>query len=130
MSYSLSKPHSWLNKEPVKFGKKLLGEMDVEVLLQRLDRLMQEESQTAATLTLEVVHDLAKNLKVVMDCELHSLGFQSYWAEFFCPDERSSADNTRQVICMLGTLAEIFVIDCFPASLQYLVSNEIRKIRK
>ncbi|KAN0136649.1 hypothetical protein V8E53_005419 [Lactarius tabidus] len=79
----------------MKFGKKLLGERDVEVLLQKLDRLTQEESQTAATLTLEVVHDLAKNLKVVMD------------------HEKTSADHIRQVIC----------------SLQYLVSNEVRKIR-
>ena len=60
-------------RELVKFGKKLLGERDVEVLLQKLDRLMQEESQTAATLTLSVVYDLAKNLKAVMDCEPHSL---------------------------------------------------------
>jgi hypothetical protein len=72
VSHSLSKPRSSLSRELVKFGKKLLGEKDVEVLLQKLDRLTQEESQTAATLTLEVVHDLAKNLKVVMDCELHS----------------------------------------------------------
>ena len=63
-------------RELVKFGKKLLGERDVEVLLQKLDRLMQEESQTAATLTLSVVHDLAKNLKVVMDCGLHSFILQ------------------------------------------------------
>jgi hypothetical protein len=65
----LSKPRSSLSRELVKFGKKLLGEKDVELLLQKLDRWMQEESQTAATLTLEVVHDLAKNLKVVMDRE-------------------------------------------------------------
>ncbi|KAN0136641.1 hypothetical protein V8E53_005411 [Lactarius tabidus] len=64
-----------LSRELVKFGKtrKLLGEKDVELLLQKLDRLTQEVSQTAATLTLEVVHDLAKNLKVVMDPSLQYL---------------------------------------------------------
>ena len=72
MSHSLSKSRFLLNREPVKFGKKLLGEKDVEGLLKKLDRLTLEESQAAATLTLEVVHDLAKNLKVVMECELHS----------------------------------------------------------
>ena len=72
MSHSLSKSRFSLSREPVKFGKKLLGEKDVEGLLQKLDRLTQEESQTAATLTLEVVYDLARNLKVVMECELHS----------------------------------------------------------
>ena len=73
MSHSPSKPHSLLSRRPVKFGRKLLGEKDVEALLQRLDRLMQEESLTAATLTLKVVHDLAKNLRVVMESELLSL---------------------------------------------------------
>ena len=64
--------HYLLSTKPVKFGKKLLGERDVEALLQKLDRLMQEESLTAATLTVEVVHGLAKNLKVVMESELRS----------------------------------------------------------
>ena len=71
--------------------------------MQKLDRLTQEESKTAATLPLEVVHDLAKNLKVVMDCEL--LPFDSLStvnrAERFHPDEITSADHIRQVICKL-----------------------------
>jgi hypothetical protein len=50
-----------------KFGKKLLGENDVEAVLQRLDRLTQEEAQTTATQTLELVYGLVKNIKVVMD---------------------------------------------------------------
>ncbi|KAN0120604.1 hypothetical protein V8E52_004431 [Russula decolorans] len=50
-----------------KFGKKLLGENDVESVLQRLDRLTQEEAQTTATHTLELVYGLVKNIKVVMD---------------------------------------------------------------
>ena len=72
MSHSFSRPRSSLSRELVKFGKKLLGEKDVEMLLQKLDRLTQEESQTSATLTLKVVHDLATNLKAVMERELHS----------------------------------------------------------
>ena len=68
----MSKSCFSLSRESVKFGKKLLGENDVEELLKKLDRLTLEESHTAATLTLEVVHDLAKNLKVVMECELYS----------------------------------------------------------
>jgi len=39
----------------------------VEAVLQRLDRLTQEEAQTTATQTLEVVYGLVKNIKVVMD---------------------------------------------------------------
>jgi hypothetical protein len=39
----------------------------VEAVLQRLDRLTQEEARTTATQTLEVVYGLVKNIKVVMD---------------------------------------------------------------
>ena len=54
-------------RDAEKFGKKLLGENDVEAVLQRLDRLTQEEAQTTAAQTLEVVYGLMKNMKVVMD---------------------------------------------------------------
>jgi hypothetical protein len=50
-----------------KFTKKLLGESDVEAILQRLDRLTQEEARMTAAHTLEVVHGLFNNLKEVMD---------------------------------------------------------------
>lgn len=50
-----------------KFAKKLLGECEVEAILQRLDRLTQEEARMAVAHTLEVVHGLFDNLKVVMD---------------------------------------------------------------
>ena len=44
-----------------------MGENDVEAILERLDRLTQEEARTTATQTLEVVYGLMKNIKVVMD---------------------------------------------------------------
>ena len=50
-----------------KFGKKLLGENDVEAVLERLDRLTREEAQTTATQTLELVYSLVKNIKIVLD---------------------------------------------------------------
>lgn len=49
--------------------KKLLGENDVEAILQRLDRLTQDEARTTAALTLEVVYNLFHNMKEVLDCE-------------------------------------------------------------
>jgi hypothetical protein len=39
----------------------------VEAVLQRLDRLTQEEALTTATQTLELVYGLMKNIKVVME---------------------------------------------------------------
>jgi signal recognition particle GTPase len=53
--------------DPEKFAKKLLGESDIEAVLQRLDRLTVEESRMTATQTMEVVYGLFNNMKVVMD---------------------------------------------------------------
>jgi hypothetical protein len=48
-------------------AKKLIGENDIEAVLQRLDRLTVEESRMTATQTMEVVYGLFDNMKVVMD---------------------------------------------------------------
>jgi hypothetical protein len=50
-----------------KFAKKLLGETEIESVLRRLDRLTQEEARMTGVQTLEVVHCLVNNMKVVMD---------------------------------------------------------------
>jgi hypothetical protein len=50
-----------------KFAKKLLGESEIEAVLQRLDRLTQEEARMTVANTLEVVHELFTNLKEVMN---------------------------------------------------------------
>jgi hypothetical protein len=50
-----------------KFAKKLLGESEIEAVLQKLDRLTQEEARMMAAQTLEVVHCLVNNVKVVLD---------------------------------------------------------------
>jgi len=55
------------DRDTEKFAKKLLGESDVEAILQRLDRLTQEEARMTVTHTLEVVHGLFDNLKIVMN---------------------------------------------------------------
>jgi len=56
-----------IERHAEKLGKKLLGENDVEAVLERLDRLTQEEARTTAAQTFEIVHGLVKNMKVVMD---------------------------------------------------------------
>jgi hypothetical protein len=50
-----------------KFTKKLLGESEIETVLQRLDRLTQDEARMTVTQTLGVVHGLMGNIKVVME---------------------------------------------------------------
>ena len=66
----------------------------MEAVLQRLDRLTQEEAKTTATQTLEVVYGLVKNIKVVMDGARRNKLFlyavlnvrfkteESYWTRF------------------------------------------------
>jgi hypothetical protein len=47
--------------------KKLLGENEVEAVLQRLDRLTQDEARTAAAQTLDIVYGLVQNMNVVIE---------------------------------------------------------------
>jgi hypothetical protein len=56
-----------------KFAKRLLGERDIEAVLQRLDRLTHEEARVTVAHTLEVVYGLLNNLKMVMDGEQTAL---------------------------------------------------------
>jgi hypothetical protein len=53
----------------VKFVKKLLGDNEIEAVLQRLDRLTQDEARTTAAQTLEVVYRLVQNTNVLVDGE-------------------------------------------------------------
>ena len=63
-----------------KFAKKLLGECEVEAVLQRLDRLTQDEVRITVAQTLSVVHSLVNNARAVME------GTQSIldWLLTFC----------------------------------------------
>jgi len=55
--------------DAVKLVKKILGENDVESVLQRLGRLTLDEAHATATQTLDVVHGLVQNMRTVMDGE-------------------------------------------------------------
>ena len=50
-----------------KFAKKLLGESEIEDVLQRLNQLTQEEAQVAVAETLGLVHGLVGNVKLIME---------------------------------------------------------------
>ncbi len=59
---------SWLNIcATEKFTKKLLGESEIEAVLQRLDRLTQDEARMTVAQTLGVVHGLVANVKTVIE---------------------------------------------------------------
>ena len=50
-----------------KYAKKLLGENEIESVLQRLDRLTGEESKMAVAQTLDVVYGLVNTMEAVME---------------------------------------------------------------
>ena len=52
-----------------RFAKKLLGDSEIESILQRLDRLTQDEARMTVAQTLGVVHGLVGNMKEVMEGE-------------------------------------------------------------
>jgi hypothetical protein len=56
-----------------KFVKKLLGEKFVETVLQRLDRLMQDETRMTAAETLKVVYGLVQEMSEQMQTPCHTL---------------------------------------------------------
>ena len=59
-----------------KFVKKLFGENEVDAVLQRLDRLTQDEARTTAAQTLEVVYGLVQNMRAVVDGKRMDLACQ------------------------------------------------------
>jgi uncharacterized protein YpuA (DUF1002 family) len=48
---------------------KLIGEKKMQAMVQRLDRLTQDEARQTVAQILKVVHGLVENMKVVMDGE-------------------------------------------------------------
>jgi len=61
--------HRLTDHDAVKLLKKILGENEVESVLQRLDRLTLDEARATATQTLDVVHGLVQNMRVIMGGE-------------------------------------------------------------
>ena len=50
-----------------RYGKKFLGDKEIEGVLQRLDRLTDKESKAAATQTLDIVYSLINKVEIVME---------------------------------------------------------------
>ena len=94
-----------------KFVKKLFGEKDIEAVLQRLNRLTQDEAKLTAAQILEVVHGLVQNMKVVTDgeqiyqiCHLPGVEYRSFL------DGKASLDCVRNSLGMFLTSQRIFSV--------------------
>ena len=64
---AVTNPLSMPHRASEKFAKKLIGDSEVEAVLQRLDRLTQDEARMTVTQILSVVHGLVGNIKTVME---------------------------------------------------------------
>ena len=63
-----------------KFAQKLLGESAIEAVLQRLDRLTQDEARVTGAQTLSVVYGLVGSMKAVIE-GTERLHIQSYFID-------------------------------------------------
>lgn len=68
----------------VKFSKKSLGESDVEAVLQKLGQLTKDEARMTFSQTLGVVHDLVRNVRVVMEGAQRWHGLLLIFSERYC----------------------------------------------
>ena len=102
---AFSPTSSLAHRDAVKPVRKLLGEKDVEAILQRLDRLTQDEAQTSAVQTLEVVHGLVRNINVVMD------GEETYSACTLPSNECPSLQTARHRLTVSGKCSVRFLGD-------------------
>jgi len=80
----------------VKFAKKLLGESEIEAVLQRLDGLTHEEARMAVAQTLGVVHSLVNNVRIVMEGAECLLNLLRNLLSAFLSDGKASTDSIRQ----------------------------------
>jgi len=79
-----------------------LGESEIEGVLQRLDRLTLDEARMTGTETLQVVHGLVSNMKLVMGGTQPLLCFlsMSHWTVRV--DGTTSMDDIWQALGMLS----------------------------
>ena len=87
-----------------KFTKKLLRESEIETVLQRLDRLTQDEARMTVAQTLGVVHGLMGNVKAVMEgAELLYDCWQIFDSALPPLDGKASTDSIREDLGMCLT---------------------------
>ena len=82
----------------VKFVKKVFGEKDIEAILQRLNRLTEDEARTIAAQTLEVVYSLVQNMTEVMNSECILDMTLTMCGISFPLDRSPSANSVREAL--------------------------------
>jgi hypothetical protein len=83
-----------------KFAKKLLGESEIEAVLRRLDRLTLDEARMTGAQTLQVIHGLVNNMKVVMDGMQAISACRRLLIRVVRADGKASTSDIRQALSM------------------------------
>ena len=82
-----------------KLVRKLVGEKQMEAMVQRLDRLTQDEARRTVAQVLKVVHGLVENMKVVMDGEQIYKACRPLGVEgLFFVDGEVSVDHLKETL--------------------------------
>ena len=99
--------------------------------MQRLDRLTLEEARMTGTTTLEVVCDLLKNMKMVMDGAqdllIDSLGCTKYSLSYL--DRSVLMDDVRRALGVFVSLSTLSLLTVLAVDMQQVASN-INKSRR
>jgi hypothetical protein len=66
---SFSPTFNFAQRHAVKFVRNFFKEKDIEAVLERLDRLTQDEARITAAHTLAIVHGLVQNMREFMNGE-------------------------------------------------------------
>ena len=80
----------------------MLGEKDIESILQRLGRLTLEESKLTVAQTLDVVHGLVNSMEAVMEGAHHVLVWACTRCKTNMVDGKVSTDDIRQTLGKSG----------------------------
>ena len=93
-----------------KFAKKLLGESEIEAVQQRLDRLTLDEARMTGAQTLQIIHGLVNNMKVVMDGMQAISACRELLIRLVCADSKASMSDMRQALSMSSLLSMLLVL--------------------
>jgi hypothetical protein len=85
-----------------KFAKKRLGEKRIEAVLQRLDRLTQDEARITTGEILKVVYGLTQNINEVINGKQMRLDLPMIYSASSSPEGNPSVDSIREA---LGTFS-------------------------
>ena len=74
--------HAVVQRLAERYGKKFLGEKEIDSVLQRLDRLTDAESRAAVTQTLDIVYELISKVEIVMEgAHYYPCDYLSLWCK-------------------------------------------------